>query len=346
MAANSSWVASPWARPSPGRRTGAPGRRAPRRRSRAGRRGRSRGRSGAPGRSRWPRRSRRPSPASPSPDRRALALRAARRPWRARRSRRRRSARWSTRSPRPSRVVVPTGCSASSIPSGSSIRSTPSASSTLQAPLASTRIRASGPTASRTARTWATSSSPPSLSLKVAKPRAAQRSASAATSAGGPETRVALQATGAASAAPSSDHSGLPGRLAGEVEERHLDRRPRRRRDPAPGDRVDERVDRCQGGVGPGEVGQLRAAQAPRSLADPALDRRQVGAAAQRQRHRLAEPDEALVGEQAHEHHLAPLEPAARGHVGALERERVGDDLDLDQLQLSRRSAARPRPGR
>ena len=44
----------------------------------------------------------------------------------------------------------------------------------------------------------------------------------------------------------------------------------------------------------------------------------EVGAAAQRERHRLAEADEAVVGVQAQEQHLAPLErPRARSRRGS-----------------------------
>ena len=187
----------------------------------------------APWRSRSPRRSRRPWRASPSPGRRRVrAFGPLGVLGRARRSRRRRSG---------SRALavtvghlarrVATGCSTSSIPSGSISRSTPSASSALQAPLASTRIRASGPTASRTARTWATSSPAPSLSLKVAKPRRGPALGVGGDLVGRPgdEGRVA-GAPASASVAAEQRPERPPRRLAGEVEDRHLDRRLRRGR--------------------------------------------------------------------------------------------------------------------
>ena len=140
--------------------SGRPGRR---RRSRPARRGRWRGRRGAPRRSRslasGP-----PTLESLTPVIRAGADRS--RPLGVGASLTLSSPATGSRS-RPAARPVPssvaTGCSASSISNGSSAASVRFAVSTSQAALASTRIRASGPTASRTARTWPTSSPAPEL---------------------------------------------------------------------------------------------------------------------------------------------------------------------------------------
>ena len=220
------------------------------------------------------------------------------------------------------------------MPSGSIILSTPSASSTDQAPFASTRIRASGPTRSRTARTTATSSPAPSLSLKVSKPRVrpALGVRGHRLRVAGDEGRVAADRRGRVGAEQRPERPAR--RLAREVEDRHLDRRLGRGRQAPAGDRVDEGVDRREQRLLAGEVGEVGPAQPARALAQRALDRRQVGAAAQRERHGLAESDQARVRDQPQEQHLAPLERAAGGGVRALERERVRDHLDLDELHL------------
>jgi hypothetical protein len=96
------------------------------------------------------------------------------------------------------------------IPCRSRARSRSTASVTLQAPFASTRIGASGPRACRTAATWVTSPASPTLSLKVRKPSAAQRSTRARVAAGLAAGRVALQTTGLASRAPSRRQTGSP----------------------------------------------------------------------------------------------------------------------------------------
>lgn len=114
---------------------------------------------------------------------------------------------------------------------------------------------------------------------------------------------------------------------------------------------MDEGVDRGEGRLGSGEVAQVGAAQSPRSLADRPLDRHQVVAASQRHGDRLAQTDQTLVGDQSREQHLAAIERAAGGRVGAPERERVGDHLDLGQPHRGQpspdlASTVRDRPGR
>jgi hypothetical protein len=49
--------------------------------------------------------------------------------------------------------------------------------------------------------------------------------------------------------------------------------------------------------------------------------------AAQRQWHRFAEPDGAVLLAQPQQHHLAAVDPPAGGYVWPPERQRVGDDL-------------------
>ena len=98
---------------------------------------------------------------------------------------------------------------------------------------------------------------------------------------------------------------------------------------------MDEGVDRGQQRLLAGEVGEVGAPQPARALAERPLDRVEVGAAAQRQRHRLAESREPGVGEQPNEQHLAALERPARRRVGPRERQRVRDDLDLGDAHLN-----------
>ena len=259
-------------------------------------------------RSRSPRRSRRPWRASRSPGRSSPRRPPGARPCRVRRSRRRRPESRSRRSPRRARAARRRAARPARSSSGSTIRSTPSASATLQAPLASRRIRACGPSASRTARTWATSSPAPSLSLKLVKPRPAQRSASAATSAGVPATRVALQRTGVCSGSPEQRPERPARGLAGEVEDRHLERRLGGAGEPAAGGDVDESVDRGAQRLLAREVREVGTPQPARGAQQRPLDRAEVGAAAQRERHRLTESLVLRVGVKSHEQHLAALE--------------------------------------
>ena len=195
-------------------------------------------------------------------------------------------------------LELATGCSASSISSCSSSASVRFAVSTSQAPLASTRIRASGPSASRTARTWPTSSPAPSFSLKEEKPPPPRRAASAATSPGSPATRVALQRTGGGggpAAAPCSASARLPRRSASAVSAAQR-----------AGAESASRI------AGERLLIEAVALAEPLELGDHLG---QAGSAAQRQRHRFAEPDDALLVAQPQQHHLAPLEAAPRGHV-------------------------------
>ena len=167
------------------------------------------------------------------------------------------------------------GCSASSIPCRSIAVSRRTASWGVQTPLASTRSRARGPTAPRTASTWPTSPGTPTLSLNVAKPRSAHRSASAATAVGGPATRVALHRTGLAEPAPSDRHSGIPAALRGQVEEGDLERRGRGGRDRRRGRaEAPRRVASDPTSAGPADVSTSR-----RRLAAPAPPRSDMATA-------------------------------------------------------------------
>ena len=134
----------------------------------------------------------------------------------------------------------------------------------------------------------------PSFSLKVEKPSSAQRSASATTAAGSPATSVALQRTGSGSAARGPRRSSGRRPPAAQVEQRGQRRAAGRRREAR---RVAE----------PRLVQRVAARSSALQLGD---DLRQRRAAAQAERHRFAEPDQALLVAQSQQHHLAPLEPS------------------------------------
>ena len=162
----------------------------------------------------------------------------------------------------------------------------------------------------------------PTFSLKVSKPALPSAAASAATAVGAPATRVALQRTGA-ELAPSMRHTGIP-EIRPARSKSAISTAAGRRGQPPPGRDVDHGVHR--GGkwllrghrrhVEPGQSA-WRARASDRSTRRGG--RRAAPAAPPRRGRR------ARLGSQPQQDHLAALERPAGGHVGPLERERVGD---------------------
>jgi hypothetical protein len=132
---------------------------------------------------------------------------------------------------------------------------------------------------------------------------------------------------------------GLPRGLAREIQDRHLERGARGTRQAPTGGDVDVGVDRRPQRLGPGEVREVRASQAAGRASQGAGDVRQARAAAQGERHRLAQSLERAVRAQANEEHLPGAQRAARGRVRPLERERVRDQLHLGDLHGGLRRA-------
>ena len=204
--------------------------------------------------------------------------------------------------------------------------------STDQLPLASTRIRASGPTASLTAITCATSPSMPAFSLKVSKPRAAHSRARRRHRVGIGRRRVALQRTGPAEVAPSSRHTGTSDSLPTRSNNASFTACRACRRELRHAPHV------VLGVPGEALADELRAPQRVQLLDDQG----ERHSSAQRQRRRLTEALGA-VGAQPQQRHLALLQPSARGHVGLAERQRERDHLErLDACSGPGHESRRP----
>ena len=324
VSSNRSWVASPCASRAAGHRFGSPAARGPRRRSRPGRRGRSTGRrearlaisrAGADpadlgelhGRER----------AGPELDRAPRVVGAGRR------SRRRRSESRSSREQRPS----PRGRATAARPARSRVglhRGQPADGLGRRPDAvgvdADPRIRR--PRASRTASTWPHRPATPTLSLKVAKAalgpggrvRWRRRRARPAG-----QRRVAASIGSAASRAEQPPEPERPSASPARSMQRHLDRRLGRRRDRprqrrgAASTRIGRRSARPTR-----RVAQTFAELSHRSREATVPPRSDSG-------NGLAEPRDALLRSQPHQHHLAPLEPSAGGDVGLLNGRAYGD---------------------
>ena len=85
-------------------------------------------------------------------------------------------------------------------------------------------------------------------------------------------------------------------------------------------------------GLGPGKVGQPGASEPARELAQRLHDAGELLAAAQGQGDGFAEADEAFVGHQPDQRHLAPLEAASGRDVRRGEGKREGHELDIGDL--------------
>ena len=137
--------------------------------------------------------------------------------------------------------------------------------------------------------------------LETARRPSRARCARRRAGAPGDERRIALD--GRAALAPSSRQSGLAGRLADEVEQRDVDRRPCLRRNPRAAHRDQRSAGRLDGPLdqrcGSGQLAAIA---------------RERHAAAQRERGASPSPT-GPSGPQAHEQQLAALEPAAGRHV-------------------------------